>query len=366
MSSFHLRLRDLPAFVRVRRNAARRRSLFAKPDLTYLFWESTLRCNLRCLHCGSSCEAQSPFRELETAEIRAILDTIAEDFDARRIFASVTGGEPLLRPDLVEVISHMTRLGMRSSIVTNGTLLGQREAASLVEAGVETTSVSVDGLESEHDAVRGRGTYRLAIGAIETARRAGVRVVEAITCVRQANLDSLVEIERRVRQAGAHVWRLVTVDKMGRLVGQQASRFWLAPPQIGRLFKFIEARRASQSRGMGFEVRYSCGGFLGVRREARLRPRHGGCYAGLSIASILCDGQVSACPSLPRSWAQGSALEARFSRIWHERFLGYRDLAWRRSGPCVECSWFDTCLGGGLHERLAQPEEFCWLDRQDE
>ena len=74
---------------------------------------------------------------------------------------------------------------------------------------------------------------------------------------------------------------------------------------------------------------------------------------------------MSAGPSLPRSWAQGSARQRRFSEIWRGRFQLHRDTTWRRTGPCRDCSWFDLCLGGGLHERLAQPDAYCWLDRQD-
>jgi MoaA/NifB/PqqE/SkfB family radical SAM enzyme len=68
-----LGLFDLPRLVELRREADVRRRLLAAPDLTYLFWESTLRCNLRCAHCGSDCEARSPHRELETHEILARL-----------------------------------------------------------------------------------------------------------------------------------------------------------------------------------------------------------------------------------------------------------------------------------------------------
>ena len=356
---------DLPRLVAAKREAARRSKLMRQPDLTYLFWECTLRCNLRCTHCGSSCEARSPVRELETAEVKRILDTIAEDFDARRIFATITGGEPLLRPDLYDVVSHMRQLGMRSSLVTNGTLLGPKEATRLVEAGMRTVTVSVDGLAAEHETVRGKGTWKGALGGLTAARGAGFTVVEAVTCVRPANLDSLAELERAVRAAGANRWRLITIDRMGRLAGTAATDLWLDPAGVRRVMDFIEARRKEFARtGEDFDVSFSCGGFLGVRREPEVRDT-GQCYAGLCIASILCDGSVSACPSLPRSYIQGSALEQRFSKIWREAFRPHRETGWRREGACKQCSWFDTCLGGGLHERLAQPGEFCWLDRQD-
>jgi radical SAM protein with 4Fe4S-binding SPASM domain len=361
-----LGLLDLPRLVAAKREAARRSALMRAPDLTYLFWESTLRCNLRCTHCGSSCEAKSPVRELETAEVKAILDTIGEDFDAKRIFATITGGEPLLRADLYEVVGHMRNLGMRTSLVTNGTLLGAKEARRLVAEGMRTVTVSVDGLQPEHEAVRGKGTWLGALGGLTCARAEGFTVVEAVTCVRPANVGALAELEQQVRAAGANRWRLITIDRMGRLAGDAAPEgMWLEPEAIRQVLGFVEARRKQLARsGEDFDLSFSCGGFLGVRREPEVRDT-GQCYAGLCIASILCDGQVSACPSLPRSYAQGSALETRFSTLWREKFRPHRETDWRREGACKECSWFDTCLGGGLHERLAQPDEFCWLDRQD-
>ncbi|MCU0692561.1 MAG: radical SAM protein [Polyangiaceae bacterium] len=364
-SASDLRLRDFPKLVAIRRDAARRAKLFAHPDLTYLFWESTLRCNLRCTHCGSSCEASSPVRELTTEQVLRFVDEVADDFDARRIFVSITGGEPLLRPDLYPVVERMTHRGMRSCIVTNGTLLGACEAARLFDCGMRTVTVSIDGTREQHEAVRGTGTYRKALAAITRAREAGFQVVEAITCVRPANLDNLGDIERAVRGAGANLWRLITIDRMGRQAGPADQQMWLEPSQVVRLLDFIDRRRQELARSHdAFGVQFSCGGFLGPRRELAVRPGDGQCFAGLCVASILCDGLVSACPSLPRSWAQGSVLEERLSAIWRTRFQAFRDTSWRRTGVCADCSWFDICQGGGLHERLAQPESFCWLDRQ--
>ncbi len=352
--------------VDIRRDVERRKALFAEPDLTYLFWECTLKCNLKCVHCGSSCEARSPLEELTTDQIFAILDSIAEDFDPCRIFVSITGGEPLMRKDLFQVVGRMHDLGMSACIVTNGVLLGKREAGLLAEGGMNTITISVDGLEAEHDAMRGQGTYHKALAALGHCREAGMEVVEAITCVRPANLRSLPELEQAVREAGATHYRCITIDRMGRVQGERDPELWMEPHHVRELFDYIQRRRKEQERdGDDFGVRFSCGGFLGVDQELSVRPEMGQCYAGLCVASILCDGQVSACPSLPRSWAQGSALETRFSTIWREQFQAFRDLKWRAEGHCKGCSYFDLCLGGGLHERLVQPGDFCWLDRQE-
>ncbi len=360
-----LRLRDFSKLVAVRRDAARRERLFRKPDLTYLFWESTLRCNLRCTHCGSNCGAESPVRELETPQILGIIDSIAEDFDASRIFVSITGGEPLLRPDLYEVVARFTHHKMRCCIVTNGTLLGRREAERLYAAGMRTVSISIDGTEEEHEAIRGKGTYRRSLAAFGEARRAGFTTIEALTCVRPGNLDRLPAIESAIREAGASRWRLLTIERFGRLAGQPANEFWLSNEEVNRLLAFVARRRREIARSsVPFPLRFSCGGFLGVQHELAVRPGDGQCFAGLCIASILCDGQVGACPSLPRSWAQGSALDQRFSEIWKTRFVPHRTTGWRRTGVCQDCSWFEVCKGGGLHERLAEPKDFCWLDRQ--
>jgi radical SAM protein with 4Fe4S-binding SPASM domain len=296
-----------------------------------------------------------------------VIDTIAENLDTSRIFVSITGGEPLVRKDLFEVVAHMTRVGLRSCIVTNGTLLDERAAARLVEAGMRTVTVSVDGLEREHDAVRGKGTFTKALRGLRAAKDAGMTTVEAVTCARPANLDGLPDLERLVRDAGADLWRLITIDRMGRGGEEDAKDLWLEPPEVRRVLDFVAARREAYAMddGEGFDVRFSCGGFLGVGRERTVRPEGGQCYAGAAIASILCDGEVGACPSLPRAWAkQGSVREKRFSAIWRDGFRAYRDVELRRDGLCVDCSWFDTCLGGGLHERLVQPSEHCWLDRQ--
>jgi radical SAM protein with 4Fe4S-binding SPASM domain len=357
---------DLPRLVDLHRDAERRAAVATAPQLTYLFWECTLRCNLRCTHCGSSCEAHSPLRELETDEVLRILDTIAEDFDPGRIFVSITGGEPLLRGDLCTVVGHMTRLGLRSCIVTNGTLLGPEAAARLYDAGMRTVTVSVDGLEATHEAVRGRGTWRKALAALGHARDAGFTTVEAITCVRPANLPELPAIERTAAAAGANLYRVITIDRMGRLAGQEAPELWLRPPEVRLLLDWVAHRRAERTAsGESLDVRFSCGGFLGPRHELTVRPGDGQCFAGLCVASILADGQVGACPSIPRAYAQGSARQMRFSEIWRTRFQLHRSFAWRRTGPCTACSWFGVCQGGGLHERLVQPAEFCWLDRQD-
>ena len=123
--------------------------------LTYLFWECTLKCNLGCQHCGSSCGFGKTSREeLSTDEIKKVFDTIAEDFNPKQIIIAVTGGEPLLRKDIFEVMKYANELGFSWGMVTNGTLICPEIVGKMKEARMSTISVSLDGLEKNHNWLR--------------------------------------------------------------------------------------------------------------------------------------------------------------------------------------------------------------------
>jgi len=327
---------DFPELLSLQAEAARRLRLADEPELTRLFWE----CNER----GAEGEgrAASPGRELDGDELMGIVDVIAQDFDIRRLSVSVIGGEPLLRPDLPELVGRLRRKGVAAvDLVTGGRLLDGEAARRLAGAGLCRASVRVDA-----------GDERDGVAAIETACAEGL-LVEAVTGARPAALERLGELERTVRDAGATRWRLVSDDAVR-----------LAPPHVRHLLDFIERRRAElASAGELFEVCLGCGGFLGVGRERAVRPEGSQCLAALGIACLLGDGQVAACPALPRALAQGSALQTRFTQIWYTGFEQLRDLA-RCPVACEGCDWFQLCLGGGLHERLLEPGRFCWLQRQ--
>ena len=136
--------------------------------LTYLFWEATVRCNFKCKHCGSAYETLGGDDELTTKEIKAAFSQISHDFNPKQIMVAVTGGEPTVRKDLLDVTTHISKLGFNWGMVTNGFLLDGRMAEGLKKSGMRTVVVSIDDIGKLHDEFRGiEGAYDQALKAID-------------------------------------------------------------------------------------------------------------------------------------------------------------------------------------------------------
>lgn len=312
--------------------------------LNYLFWECTHACNLRCKHCGSDCGPRLS-DELSTEEIKAAFKSIAEDFDARTIMLAITGGEPMLRKDLFEVMAYARSLGFQWGMVTNGTLIDEEAVKQCHEAGMSTVTVSVDGLRETHDGIRRlAGAFDKALNALRLFKSSGhFAVVQATTCISDYNIGELRQMYDLFKEASIDEWRLLTVNPIGR--AKEDPRFTLKPEQLVQLLDFIVEARHKK----GLRVTFEEEGFLGPDYEGRVRDSLFYCPAGINIGSILCDGSISACPNLPRSLIQGNIRKDRFKDIWDNRYTQFRDPSWKKTGECKDCEWWLNCTGNSLH-----------------
>lgn len=311
--------------------------------LRYLFWETTRACNLRCRHCGSDCSVPKP-GELSTDEVKAVFKSIADDFDAGSIMVAVTGGEPLLRKDLFDVMGYANGLGFKWGMVTNGMLADEDVVEQCRQAGMSTVTVSVDGLKEAHEFIRKGGSFERAIEALRLFKESGhCSVVQATTCVSQYSMEDLPWLYSLFGEMKIDEWRLLTITRIGR--AKEDPKLMLGPHQLKELLDFIAERR----RLKGLRVTFEEEGFLGVRYEGKVRDSLFYCPAGINVASVLCDGGIGACPNLPEQFTQGNVRRDRFKDVWESGYGMMRDLEWKRRGQCTHCAWWEFCRGNSMH-----------------
>ncbi|MHB8872314.1 MAG: radical SAM protein [Myxococcaceae bacterium] len=313
--------------------------------LRYLFFEVTRRCNLACVYCGSSCAPRSKQPELSTAEWIGVARTVAEDFEPTGVMVVITGGEPLLREDLLDLLSELRRLKFPFGMVTNGQFLDGERARRLVATGIGAISVSLDAPEDLNDRLRGQGVTRRVSEAIGHLRAAGfagkLEVMSTITAPAVARLE---ETRRLVQALGVPLWRVVPVMPLGRAA--ERPELVPGPEDLRQLLEFVLAARRD---GRAPTPEFCEEGYLGDRYEGEVRPFLNECLAGITVAGILSDGRIGACPELSDAFVQGDIHRERFGDVWRTRYQALRERSWTRKGACSSCADFGRCHGGSLH-----------------
>jgi radical SAM protein with 4Fe4S-binding SPASM domain len=319
-------------------------------ELNYLFWECTLRCNLGCRHCGSMCSPSLVGKnDLSGDEAKRIFQEISQDFDASGIVIAVTGGEPLVREDVFDVMSTVAELGFYWGMVTNGTLITKNVIRKMEKSHMKTVSVSIDGNAEGHAALRGsREAYQKAIMGLNLllSKASFLEMVEVVTVVHARNINILEDMYERFQSMGVERWRLLMIDPVGRMKEPDRDDLFLTGRQLAEMLEFVALKR----RNGIMEITFEESGFLGLKYEGRVRDYYFHCPAGITTGGIMHDGAIGACPSLERHMVEGQARFERFSEVWRTRFQRYRDReSTRRKGPCAQCRWWCYCEGGSLH-----------------
>ncbi len=315
-------------------------------DLLYLFWEATRQCNLRCRHCGSDCTSDG-HPGLPAHQVIAVLERIASVLRPEDIVLVVTGGEPLVRPDLFEILERVSAMDFHLGMVTNGISLNEKAARRLLSVGVTNVVVSLDGPKESHDWLRNRqGAFEKACRAIRALVDAGMPSVEAITCATPRSLDLLEETYEIVKSLGAHGWRIFNIFPAGRAEGNP--ELILTRKQIAALVSKV-ARFRKRGAEEGLLVNLSEEGYLGWDYEGLVRDQPYFCRAGINIAGILADGTISACPNLPDWMGQGNVAQDDFMEVWEDGFTLFRDRSWTKQGACSHCPQWQVCRGNSLH-----------------
>jgi radical SAM protein with 4Fe4S-binding SPASM domain len=323
-------------------NALRRRH-----PLSNLFWECTLRCNFNCRHCGSNAGEERYPDELTANEIKNTFSEIAKNFDPKSISISITGGEPLLRKDLFEVMEFTYGLGFNWGMVSNGYLINEEVMRKMKKSGMKSITISIDGLESVHDEFRKcPGSYKKALEAVKMLAKADfLKELNITTTIHRENFRFLEEMYEIFVVSGINSWRVTNIDPIGR--AEENSELLLSGKELKALLDFIKEKKAISP----IDIMYECGGFLGENYEGEVRNSFFMCQTGITVGSILSNGDIFVCPNVPRlkRLIQGNVRKDRFSEVWNNKFEYFRDEKRTGCGDCCKCEHWNNCLGNAMH-----------------
>ena len=299
-------------------------------------WNTTKACNIRCRHCYR--DAGTGLQdELSTAEGQKLLTQIAQ---AGFKIVILSGGEPLLRPDIYDLIGHARGEGLRPVLGTNGMLITPDVAAKLKTAGLACAGISLDSRDKEqHNRFRGAArAWEQAVGGMAACRKAGLPF-QIHTTVMNWNAGEITALTDFAVGAGAaahHVFFLVPVGR-----GQDIADETLTTAAYETLLTHLLQKQAE----VPIEIKPTCAPqFMRIAKQKKIPVRFSkGCLAGTAYCVILPNGDVHACPYLPLP--AGNVRQDSFDAIWRNSSLFTEFRQTPLKGGCSRCGFDDVCGG---------------------
>ncbi len=338
-------------------------------QLRLVAWEVTRSCNLACIHCRAAAQDRPYENELTTEEGFRVLDEIGT---LSKPIVILTGGEPLLRPDIFQIAAYGNEKGFRMTMAVNGTLLTEELAAKMMDAGIQRISVSIDGATADsHDAFRQvQGAFHGALRGVAAARKVGLDFQINTTITRQ-NLHELGPIQERVVSLGAVAHHIFLLVPMGR--GKDLQEQGIDAEQYEKTLNWFYEQKGK----VPLQLKATCAPhyYRILRQRAREEGREvtfqtfgldalsRGCLGGTGFAFISHVGQVQPCGYLELEC--GNVRRQSFAEIWKNSsiFLKLRDHK-SYEGKCGRCEYVRVC--GGCRARAFEstgnylaPEPLC-------
>jgi AdoMet-dependent heme synthase len=351
--------------------------------LRLVFWETTKACNLSCRHCRAVPRRTLGPTELDTRRALTLIDQIAE---VAKPVLVLSGGEPLFRPDIFDIGAYGVETGFRMALATNGTLVTERVAARIADAGFSRVAISLDGaIADTHDRFRGLpGSHALALRGLRNLRAEGVSVQINSTIAKHnvAELPAMLDLALSIGADALHLFMLVPVgcgleiapaemlpaDEYERVLHWFDAQSKDCPIDLKATcaphYYRIRAQRIEEERSRGDMTST----FIAPGTKAKAAPTftthtgashpphgahgHGqalsamtrGCLAGTSVCFISNEGAVYPCGYLPVS--AGDTRVQSFTDIWNDSSV-FRDLRDPSAfdGKCGVCRYQSLCGG---------------------
>ena len=337
---------------------------FAKDKKPVVVWNMTQRCNLKCVHCYAHAVEPSSHKDpISTDQAKIMIDDLAA-FGAPVMLFS--GGEPLVREDLVELAKYATSKGMRAVISTNGTLITKTKARELKEVGLSYVGISLDGAEAVHDQFRGvQGAYKLALKGVENCQAEGLKVGLRFTINKRnvAEIPHLFNLVEQLEVPRICFYHLVYSGRGSELIKEDLDH----DETRAAVNLIMDRTRALHDKGLSKEVltvdNHADGPQVYYRllkedpkRAAEvleLLKMNEGNSSGRGIGCISWDGSVHA-DQFMRHHTFGNVLERPFSEIWVDEKIELlhmlKDKRPHVQGRCASCRFLNIC-GGNFRAR---------------
>jgi len=320
--------------------------------LRLLFWETTCLCNLECIHCRRlDTAAELAGQDLTTEEAQSF---IAELPQLGSPILVLSGGEPLLRPDIFEVARFAAQQGLPVALATNGTLIDQDVARRIRESGIRRVSISLDGADAAtHDAFRGMpGSFEQALTGFRRVKAEGVSVQVNCTIARHnmRQSEALYQLALSLGADALHLFMLVPVGCGVEIAAEQQ----VPAEKYEEILNWLY----DKSREGRIQVKATCAPhyFRILHQRAKeegvevTRETHGmaamtkGCLAGTGVCFVSHKGEVFPCGYLPVEC--GNVRRQSLKTIWRNSEV----FAWLRQpellrGKCGVCEYQKVCLG---------------------
>ncbi len=347
---------------------------FSKDKKPVVVWNMGRRCNLRCVHCYSHSRNQDYEGELTTEEGKTLIEDIA-NFGSPVILFS--GGEPLMRPDLLELAHFAVGRGLRAVISTNGTLIDEKMAGELKDVGLSYVGISIDGLRETNDRFRAvPGAFDQAIQGIRNCHKVGLKVGLRFTITRHnyQEIDGIFDLLEAEEIPRICFYHLVYAGRGSKLMNEDLNH----DEARATIDRIVDRTVDLHKRGLPKEVltvdNHCDGPYLYLRmlkedpdRAAKileLLNMNGGNSTGVGIACVSWDGSVHP-NQFWRHHSFGNARERPFSEIWTDLsdplMAKLKEKKKHVGGRCAKCRFLSGC-GGGLRVRAEAAYGDVWAE----
>ena len=300
-------------------------------------WNVTRECNMKCSHCYINATEEKLANELSTQEGKDLMDQICQ---VSKPLLILSGGEPLLRPDIYELIKYGASKGLKIGLGSNGSLIDDIVATKLKAAGIATVSISLDSnIPAQHDQFRGvAGAWEKAVNACKILRKNNilVQVNTTLTHENYNQIDDIMSLAEEIGVENFHLFFLVPTGRATKIADISPQKY---EDMITNTFAKVTAHKLN--------VRPSCAPqFMRIAKGMGLDMRQWvrGCMAGLYYCRIYPNGDITPCPYLPVKL--GNIRENTFKEIWVNSpvFKALRDPK-SLKGKCGACEYSILCGG---------------------